>query len=254
VSQVERSILIFGGTSAIAFAWAEIVARSGACLFLVGRDQKKLEDSASHLRIKYRCRVGTYVADLNLVETHQSAIKQALIFLGGRLDIVLLAQGQLGDELLARSSFDESHRIIQTNFLSYVSIFTHIVPLMKKQASGQLVALSSVAGDRGRSSNYVYGSAKAGLSCYLSGLRGALTGSGVEVITVKPGLVDTPMTASFRKGALFSSAECVARCIDRGLAKNKPIIYAPRWWQMIMFVIVHIPEFLFRRIQWERGD
>ncbi len=244
-----RRIAIFGGASAIASAWAEFEAAEGARFCLVGRDASRLGVVAAHLRTKYGVMVEVCLLDLLTVENQRRAVEEAFALLGGAVDIALLAHGVLGDQTVSVRDIEESRGILEANFLSHVGLLTELAPRMRQQGKGQIVVLSSVAGDRGRASNYVYGSAKAGLSAYLSGLRAALTGSGVEVLTVKPGMVDTPMTAGLKKGLLFSSPARVARVMARGIRKNRPVIYAPGWWGLIMLVIVHLPESIFRRLR-----
>jgi short-subunit dehydrogenase len=128
-------------------------------------------------------------------------------------------------------------------------MLTPIADFFEKQKHGVITVISSVAGDRGRQSNYIYGSAKAGLSVYLDGLRNRLYSAGVAVVTIKPGFVDTPMTAHLKKGFLFASPEKVARDILRAIEKRKCVVYTPWFWRWIMFVIKSIPETIFRKLK-----
>jgi hypothetical protein len=161
---------------------------------------------------------------------------------------VILAFGILGDQELAQKDFTKAQEIIETNFSGGVSILECVAEDFENLGRGFIVAISSVAADRGRKSNYIYGSSKAGFSAYLSGLRHRLFSSGVTVLTVKPGFVSTKMTNDMDlPTTLTAQPQEVAENIFRAIAKGRNTIYVKPVWRLIMFVIIHLPEFIFKR-------
>lgn len=243
-----RKILIIGATSAIAEASARVWANRGAALYLVGRDPARVAAIAADLRIRGAAIVAHEAQDLNDFAAHEAMLDRAALALG-RFDIVLIAHGRLEDQRACEESVDLAMQEIRTNALSVVAVCTRIAPRLSAQGGGTLAVLSSIAGDRGRRSNYVYGSAKALVSAYLSGLRQRLHPSGVQVLTIKPGPVDTPMTAALRKGPLWASPQGVAAGIVRGIERRRDVIYLPGFWRPIMWIVRGIPEGLFKRIR-----
>ena len=241
-------ILIIGATSAIAQAFARLRVARGDELFLVARNAAKLQVLASDLQVRGAKKVGTLAADANDFERHGPMFEAARRELGD-VDTVLIAHGVLGDQKAAELDFRLAEQSYQTNFLSVVSMLTPMAAYFEAQRRGTIAVISSVAGDRGRQSNFIYGSAKGGLSLYLAGLRNRLYPSGVTVLTIKPGFVDTPMTAHLRKGALFASPEKVARDISRAIEKRKSALYTPAIWFWIMAVIRLLPETVFKRLK-----
>jgi len=244
---VER-ILIIGATSAIAQATARLFAAGGASLFLVGRNSEKLRAVADDLRVRGARRVETVTMDAGEYDRHQGLIEEARRLLGG-LDTALIAHGTLPDQKACETSFDLTRRQFETNALSVISILTHLANSFERQRYGTLAVISSVAGDRGRQSNYVYGAAMAAVTTFLSGLRSRLQRAGVHVLTVKPGLVDTPMTASFRKGFLWAAPETVAAGIFQAIKTRRDVAYLPWFWYLFMVGIRAIPETLFKRLR-----
>jgi short-subunit dehydrogenase len=242
-----RKTLIIGATSAIAEACARRFAEAGDALCLVARDPNKLAVIAADLEVRGACAVHHQTLDVLIYDQHASVIATATEQLEG-LDLVVLAHGDLPDQRACETSFDLARHSFEVNALSTMSLLTHLANQLEAQGSGTIVAISSVAGDRGRQSNYLYGSAKGGLSLFLGGLRNRLYQSGVRVITVKPGFVDTPMTAEFTKGALWASPGRVARDIDRAILRGADTVYTPGFWRLIMWVIRLIPERLFKRL------
>lgn len=240
-------ILIVGATSAIAAATARLFAESGHDLFLAARDPDKLDATADDLRVRGAGQVKTATLDVLDYDRHEAILKSAIDALGG-LDSVLLAHGTLPDQAACEQSFDETRRELEINALSSISLLTLVANYFEAEGAGQIAVISSVAGDRGRQSNYVYGAAKGALSTFLQGLRNRLYKSGVHVLTIKPGFVDTPMTAGFEKGPLWASPEQVARGIVRALEKETDVTYLPWFWRYIMLVIKLIPERLFKRL------
>jgi NAD(P)-dependent dehydrogenase (short-subunit alcohol dehydrogenase family) len=163
------------------------------------------------------------------------------------VDVVLIAHGTLPDQAACDASVELSLREFATNGTSTIALCAALAPRLA--AGATLAVISSVAGDRGRASNYLYGSAKAAVSAYLSGLGQRLRPAGINVLTIKPGFVDTPMTAAFKKGALWAKPDQIAQGIVRAVDRRRAVVYLPGFWWAIMFIITSIPEFVFRRIK-----
>lgn len=242
-----NKVLIVGATSAIAESCARLWAQRGDRLCLAGRDAARLQAIAQDLRTR-GAKVETLVFDATLHEDHPALLADAAAALGG-LDTVLIAHGTLTDQLRAQQDAAYALREIEINGLSVVSLLTHAAQWMERQGQGCIGVVSSVAGDRGRESNYVYGSAKALVTAFASGLRQRLSKKGIHVVTVKPGFVDTPMTAHLPKGPLWAKPGTVARQIVQAMDRGKPVLYTPRFWRLIMALIVHVPERLFMRVK-----
>ncbi|GAB3348399.1 SDR family oxidoreductase [Lysobacter tyrosinilyticus] len=244
-----QRILIIGATSAIAEATARLYAARGSALFLAARDATRLESIAADLAVRGSSAIGTFTLDVNDLDQHAAMLDAATKAMGGNIDIVLIAHGTLPDQAACEASCELAMREFATNGTSTIALCALVAQRLKAQSSGTLAVISSVAGDRGRASNYVYGSAKAAVSAYLSGLRQSLNASGVNVLTIKPGFVDTPMTRAFKKGALWATPTQIARGIVRAVDGRQSIAYLPWFWFPIMLVIRSIPEFIFRRIR-----
>lgn len=242
------TILIIGATSAIAEHCARLWAGRGAVLGLVGRDAPRLEVMASDLQVRGAARVHSMTAELNDIEHHDTWLQQAFQALGP-IDTVLIAHGTLSDQAACQDSVALTLAEMQTNALSTIALLTLLGNRLEQQGYGTLAVISSVAGDRGRASNYVYGSAKAMVTAFTSGLRQRLAKRGVNVLTIKPGFVDTPMTAAFKKGVLWAQPSSVATLIVKAIEQQKSVVYVPGFWRLIMAVIQHIPEFIFKRIK-----
>lgn len=243
-----KKILIIGATSAIAQAIAARLAQQGAQLFLLGRSQSKLNLVAADLKTRHGVTAATGAIVFDDFTTHAAAIAQAAKTLGG-LDAAFLCHGSLGDQKACEKDFALTEAEFRTNLLGAISFLTHLANFFEAQKSGCIVAISSVAGDRGRQSNYIYGSTKAGLTAFLQGLRNRLHPHGVNVLTVKPGFVDTPMTAHLKKGLLMATPEKVAGDIVRAAEKGRCVLYTPWFWRWIMLIIKSIPETIFRRLK-----
>lgn len=242
------NILIVGATSAIATATARLFAERRDHLFLIARNGERLSDLVADLKVRGAQSVGTLTLDLDDSSAHSDAITDAVKFLE-QIDVALLCHGTLPDQAACESSFKLATKAINTNGLSVVSLLTEIAQRMRTQGKGTIAVITSVAGMRGRQPNYVYGSAKALVSTYLQGMRGRLHEHNVHVIDIKPGLVDSPMTAQFQKGILWSTPDVVAEIIIKSISKKKHTVYAPGYWRYIMFLVNVIPEFIFKRMR-----
>lgn len=243
----QRRILVLGATSGIAEATCRLWAARGDKLFLVGRSADKLNAVAADLSVRGASFVDTTAVDLDDCSRHAEVLSHAVNALGG-LDVVFIALGVLGDATEAEHSFAEAQKILQTNFVSVVSLLTWLAGYCAQRHHGTLAVLSSVAGDRGRKSNYVYGSSKAGLSAYVDGLRNRIDREGVSVMTIKPGPVKTAMTEGMKGSGKFADVETVAATLVRAIDKGTDVVYVPGIWRIIMGVITHIPEFVFKKL------
>jgi NADP-dependent 3-hydroxy acid dehydrogenase YdfG len=243
----KKNILIIGATSAIAEATARLWAAEQAQFHLIARTADKLALMAGDLETR-GARVTTTQLDVNEFALHASAIEtafQALL----RVDVVLIAHGDLPDQAQCESSHEAALAAAQTNATSVVSLLTLIANRLQEQGSGVIAVLGSVAGDRGRKSNYVYGSCKALVATFLEGLAGRMQASGVRVITIKPGFVDTPMTAKFKKGALWAQPASIAAIIHHRVASAPSgSYYAPRFWWAVMTLIRCLPARILYRL------
>jgi decaprenylphospho-beta-D-erythro-pentofuranosid-2-ulose 2-reductase len=242
-----RKVLIVGATSAIAEAAARIFAERGDALFLVGRNTAALETIAADLHVRSAKDVGVATLDANDLDAHDPMLDRAEQFLGG-MDTVLIAYGTLSDQKACERSAALTVKEIGNNAVSVAALLTSIATRFEQRRAGSIAVISSVAGDRGRQSNYVYGSSKALVTAFLSGLRQRLYKAGVAVITIEPGFVDTPMTAAFPKGFLWAKPHQVAAGIVRAIDRSSAVVYLPGFWRPIMFIIRAIPETLFRRL------
>lgn len=243
-----KKILIIGATSAIAEHCARLWAARGDALFLVARNQDRLNTIATDLSVRDAGIVSTYPMDLNEITEQQAMLDAADVALGG-VDTVLIAHGTLSNQKACEQSVDETLAEIQTNALSTIALLTLIANRFEAQRNGTIAVISSVAGDRGRASNYVYGSAKAMVTTFISGLRQRLHKSNVAVVTIKPGFVDTPMTAEFKKGLLWAQPQTVAAKIVKAMDQRKDEVYVPAFWWGIMAIIKILPDVIFKSVK-----
>jgi decaprenylphospho-beta-D-erythro-pentofuranosid-2-ulose 2-reductase len=241
-------ILVIGATSAIAEHCARIWAARGDGLYLVARNEESLKTIAADLRVRGAKETQSHYMDLNEMDGHAAMLDAAEAAMGG-IDTVLIAHGTLSNQKACEQSVRETLAEINTNALSTISLLTHIANRFEAKQAGTIAAISSVAGDRGRASNYVYGSAKAMVTAFTSGLRQRLHKSNVAMVTIKPGFVDTPMTASFKKGLLWAKPVDVAAMIVRAIDKRKDEVYVPAFWWAVMAVIKTIPTKIFKSIR-----
>lgn len=243
-----KRILIVGANSAIAREAARFFAAAGDELFLVARDAVKMETTANDLKARGASRVETFEMDANDFDRHGLILHEAEEILGG-LDVLLIAHGTLPDQKACEASFEKTEEELRTNFLSIVSLVTLAANDFEKKKAGTIAVITSVAGDRGRPSNYVYGAAKGATSIFLSGLRARLSKANVAVVDIRPGFVDTPMTSSLPKNPLFASPEAVGRGVYMAIQKKKDVVYLPWFWRGIMTAVCMIPERIFKRLK-----
>lgn len=245
---MSKSVLILGASSPIARATAVAFAQNGYAIFLAGRELEDLEKLGEDIKIRYQVPVKWGIFNALAYDTHASFIQNVSTIMGG-LEGVYVGFGMTGDQAKGESDFNEAHKIIQTNYVGAVSALMHSANLLAKSKQGFIIGISSVAGDRGRQSNYIYGSAKAGLTSYLQGLRNRLYPLGVHVLTVKPGFVDTSMTYG-KEGVMFNAPpEAIGQAIYHAAMKRKNVVYLPWFWRIIMRVVKLIPEPLFKRLR-----
>lgn len=244
-----KKIVIFGATSAIAIGAARLWAEQGNSFVLVGRDEQRLKAVSADLEARGGTVRNCLSCDLGDSTRHSDLWASVKASFDGPVDIILVAHGALGDQASAVANPDVLKDILNINFVSVAELLTIVANDFELWKSGTIAVIGSVAGDRGRQSNYAYGAAKAGLAAFLSGLRNRLTPVGVGVLTVKPGFVDTPMTAHLPKGPLFASPAAVGAGIVRAIEKHKGVVYLPWFWQPIMLIITHIPEQIFRKLR-----
>jgi decaprenylphospho-beta-D-erythro-pentofuranosid-2-ulose 2-reductase len=240
-------VLVIGATSAIAQGFEKACAEGTGSLYLLGRNRERLEAVAQDLRVRGAAQVRFEAADLADRGLHEGLLERAFEAYG-TFDTVLIAYGVLPDQKECEKDEGKAADAIEANFTSVVSWLTLLANRLEREGRGTLAVISSVAGDRGRASNYVYGASKGGLTIFLQGLRARLHRSGVKVLTVKPGFVDTPMTAHMKKGFLFADSESVGRRIFKAISARSDVIYVPGFWRWILLAIRHLPECLFKRL------
>lgn len=241
-------VLILGATSAIARGTAAAFARRGHPLYLAGRDLEELRRDAADLAIRYGVEVRFGSFDAEATEHHASFLQRIVSELGEPAG-VLVAFGYLGDQARAAGDFRETQAIINRNFIGAVSILNLCAERMEQGGRGFIAGIASVAGDRGRQSNYTYGAAKGAFALYLQGLRNRLFPAGVRVLTVKPGFVDTGMTFGMPGMFLVATPAAVGERIARAVERGRDVLYVPWFWRYIMLIITHIPERIFKRLK-----
>lgn len=240
-----KNILIIGASSAIAEHCARLWAARGDALYLVARNQERLEVMQKDLTVRGAAKVEICTMDINDHHLHAKMLDDANKALNG-LDTVIVAHGTLSNQKACEHDVEMTMQEIKTNALSTISLLTLIANHFEARKSGTIAVISSVAGDRGRASNYIYGSAKAMVTAFTSGLRQRLYKHNVAVVTIKPGFVDTPMTADFKKGLLWVKPAMVAKKIVTAIDQRRDIVYVPAFWRAIMMVIRAIPEKIFK--------
>jgi len=242
-----QSLLILGARSDIAMAVAHAFAAEGYDVQLAARGVSGLEADVSDIAIRHKVNVSTHELDALDLASHGEFVDS----LPTLPDVVVCAVGYMGEQAENEQSVSEMARVIRSNFEGPASLFTILANRMVVRGSGTLVGISSVAGVRGRATNYIYGSAKAGFSAFLSGLRNRLAHNktGVHVITVLPGFVRTRMTAGMDLPAKLTAVPGeVGNAIFKAVAKERNVIYVRSIWRLIMLIIRHIPEMIFKKL------
>lgn len=240
-----KRVIIFGATSAIAQATARVWAAQGAAITICAKEAQRLPIIADDLKARGASEVHTVEFAAESASDCEKALASALVH---GCDVALLAHGILTDQPLCQRDAAALSLSMNINFISYAVLAEGLAAHFEKLRSGTLILISSVAGDRGRASNYLYGAAKAGVTALASGLRGRLAKSGVNVVTVKPGFVNTPMTAHLKKGALFVGPEVIAASIVAAEQNRRAVAYSPWFWRFIMGALMHVPERLFHKL------
>lgn len=244
---MNRRVLVLGATSGIAREALRCFATDGANLFLVARDPEKLLAVADDLKIRGANAVETMQADLTDLNLHSTIFDRAFGIWQG-LDAALIAHGTLPDQDQAEMDMTLLRDAVEVNYLSAVLLLAQLANHFEKQRTGVIAVIGSVAGDRGRRSNYIYGSAKAALATYTTGLRLRLRPAGVQVVLIKPGWIDTPMTSNLKQNFLFVSAQQAGRDVYKAMISPRPVVYIPWFWRWLMLVIRLLPDAVFRRL------
>ncbi|HEY5653108.1 MAG TPA: SDR family oxidoreductase [Pontiella sp.] len=240
-----KSVLILGATSDLAQAIAKKFAAEGWHLQLAARNMDLLTPIVSDLEVRSDSEVLALQFNATDFHTHKSFYDS----LTNKPDVVISVFGYMGDQLKARTDFNEVRKTIDINYTGMVSILNVVANDFEQRGYGSIVGISSVAGERGRQSNYIYGSAKAGLTAYFSGLRSRLSEKGIHVMTVKPGFCRTKMTEHLDLPAVLTAEpEQVATAVFKGLRRKYNTVYTLWMWRWIMLIIRHIPEFVFKKL------
>lgn len=242
----KKRIVIIGATSAIAEQCARQWAQQGPVeIILLGRNQRRLDIVAADLLVRSPT-LEIKIVIANFIDPESIKITAAALFEKGAIDIALIAHGSLPEQIDCQNDLGLCRQTLEVNAISPVLYAEALAGQMAKLNRGTIALISSVAGDRGRKSNYVYGSAKGLVTRYAQGLQHRFAGSGVHITLIKPGPTGTPMTAGMKGN--FSSPENVAKKITEGIENQKFVIYAPEKWRLIMMVIRHLPSFIFNKL------
>ncbi|GAA2548537.1 decaprenylphospho-beta-D-erythro-pentofuranosid-2-ulose 2-reductase [Pseudonocardia hydrocarbonoxydans] len=241
-----QSVLVLGGTSEIGLAVVEAFASDRPLrVVLAARRSDRLDAAQARLE-KLGCAVETVEFDAAAPETHTEVVRAA--FAGGDIDVALVAFGLLGDNEVAWTDVDAAVQLAQVNYTAAVSVGVALGKRMTEQGHGSIVALSSVAGERARRSNFVYGSTKAGMDAFYSGLTEALRPAGVHVTVVRPGFVHTRMTEGLSPAPLSTTPEAVAAIVVDAVRNRRELVWAPGPLRYVMSALRHVPRPLFRRL------
>jgi short-subunit dehydrogenase len=247
VRDASKRVVIIGATSGIAEAAARIWAARGARFALVARNPEKLSAVAADLKARGAASADAIVADC--AEVDASATLERIVEALGGIDIILLAYALQGDQQACERDPGATAEALRTNFTSAAAWCLGTASILEAQGYGALLVIGSVAGDRGRASNYIYGATKAGLGVLVQGIAHRLAKSGARAVLIKPGFVDTPMTEGIpNKGLLWAKPEAVGQVIARAVEEGGPIVYAPSFWRGIMTVVRFLPNVIFSRL------
>jgi decaprenylphospho-beta-D-erythro-pentofuranosid-2-ulose 2-reductase len=242
-----KNILVFGATSAICHELLKLYASTGANFFLLARNDAKLAAVSQDLVARGGKVAGQSCFDFSLLGKLEVAVVHAKAELG-HVDLILVAHGTLPDPEKCEASMATVKTCMEDNFTSTAVIIQAAAGLFAIQGKGTLAVFSSVAGDRGRKSNYVYGAAKSGIDTLLQGLQGRFFGTDIRVVNIKPGMIDTPMTQGMETGALWSTPRAIAPTIHRAIAKGRRVCYVPGYWRLIMLVVRCLPTSILARL------
>lgn len=243
---MEENVLILGATSDMAVAIARHLALEGYSITLAARNTERLAALEGDLRVRHKAMVSSVRFDALDFASHEAFY----LSLPEKPDVVICVFGLLGDQVIAQQDWSHCQEIIHSNYTGAVSILNIIASDFERRKKGTIVGISSVAGERGRQSNYLYGSAKAGFTAYLSGLRNRLYHHGVHVVTVKPGFVKTKMIENLTTpGILTATPKKVAEKISRAIVRKKNVVYVLSMWALIMLIIKLIPEAIFKKLK-----
>ena len=246
ITKNSKTAMIAGATSSLAYALCHLLARDGWRLILCGRDKEELTKLHADISIRNDAKVEIMITDFAAPDFSGKKIIAAAEKKFRDIDALFLVVGDMGDTRFQEGP-ENIERIIRVNYMSAAKLLTAAAEAMELKNNGNIVVISSVAGDRGRKKNYVYGSSKAALTAFSSGMRNKYAGTGVHVMTVKPGFIDTRGTFAMNT-PLMSDRFTVAKEILKALEKKKNIVYVPWFWKYIMLIINHIPEFIFKRL------
>jgi decaprenylphospho-beta-D-erythro-pentofuranosid-2-ulose 2-reductase len=240
-------IFVFGANSAICQAVLRLYAKEGASFFLVARDQEKLAATSADLVARGGVVGGTASYDFNDWQQHEPCLSQGREALG-EIDIAIVAHGTLPEQSDCETSSAAVKACMDNNFTSVAIIAQALAQQLSMQGRGTLAVVSSVAGDRGRKSNYAYGAAKAGIDALLQGLQGRFSGSPVKVVNIKPGMVVSPMTSEMQHGLIWATPEAIAPAIHGAITRGRRVCYVPGYWRLIMLVIRCLPTTVLARL------
>lgn len=249
MSDGAKMIVILGATSAMARALADEFAKAGHPVILAARDDEETALIAADIRTRYEVDAIPMHFEAEAFEGHESFVKSCIEAGDDALGGVVLCYGFMDEQPKAQSDFDTARRTVDVNLTSAVSVLEKFAAHFEARGEGFIAAISSVAGDRGRQSNYIYGASKAGLSAYLEGLRNRLYHHGVNVTTIKPGFVDTKMTFGLPGLFLVASPQQAARAMYTAIVKQKNTAYVPWFWRYIMLIIRHVPDWQFKKMK-----
>lgn len=250
IERAPKSVVILGATSAMARACALDFASRGYRVVLAAQDAEENEINAQDLRVRHGVACKAIAFQALHFEAHAGFLAECEEALGELAGGVVLFFGYMAEQAAAEKDFAEARKMIDVNLTAAVSVLEAFAARMEQRGSGFIGVVSSVAGDRGRASNYLYGMTKAGLTAYASGLRNRLFKKGVAVTTIKPGFVDTKMTFGLPlPGPLVASPEKAGGDICRAVLAGKNEVYVPFFWRYIMLIIQHLPEFQFKKMK-----
>lgn len=241
-----KKVLLLGAYSDIGQALGKVYTENGYEVWLAGRNGDKLKVQHADLEVRHPGKSKYFIFDANAYDTHLDFVEA----LPALPEITICIFGLLGDQNKGQHDWNHAYQILSTNYIGAVSVLNILADKYEKTGSGMIIGISSVAGERGRQSNYLYGSAKGAFSLYLQGLRNRLFKSGVHVLTVKPGFVNTRMTEHLElPGPLTAQPMQVARAIYSAGLKKRNTLFVLWMWRFIMLIIRLIPEPVFKRLK-----